>query len=130
MKTKVIDFIELYNDILYTTTDLTIRYDKKPLNKQKSYFIYINGHSVELYRTININTMGLINNFNINFKVLADKQVLTDFIEDLKYLIDALKVKEAITFDKVSYICGVFAYILDNVELFASYLNSEIITNE
>ena len=68
MKTKVIDFIELYNDILYTTTDLTMRYDKKPLNKQKSYFIYINGHSVELYRIININTMGLINNFNINFK--------------------------------------------------------------
>ena len=130
MKTKVIDFIELYNDILYTTTDLTMQYDKKPLNKQKSYFIYINGHSVELYRTININTMGLINNFNINFKVLAVKQVLTDFIEDLKYLIEALKVKEAITFDKVSYICSVFAYILDNVELFASYLNSEIITNE
>lgn len=130
MKTKVIDFIELYNDILYTANDLTIQYDKKLINTQKSYFIYINGHSIELYRIININTMGLINNFNINFKVLADKQVLTDFIEDLKYLIDALKVKESITYDKVSYIYNAFAYILDIVELFASYLNSEIISNE
>lgn len=130
MKTKVIDFIELYNDILYTIKDITIMYDEKPFKKQKSYFIYINGHYIELYRTININTLGLINNFNINFRVLADKEILTNFIKDLKYLIDALKVKESMVFDKVSYIYTAFAYILDIVELFASYLNSEIISNE
>ena len=39
MKTKVIDFIELYNDILYTINDITIRYDEKPLNKQKFDYI-------------------------------------------------------------------------------------------
>lgn len=130
MKTKVIDYIELYNSILYNTNDLTIMYDKKPLNKQKSYFIYINGHSVELYRTININTMGLINNFNINFKVLADKEVREDFAKDLKYLIEALEFKELIGYDKVSYISSAFTYILDNIEVFASYLDSEIISNE
>lgn len=128
MKTKVIDYIELYNSILYNTNDLTIMYDKKSTNR--SFEVYITGHYLELYRPISVHTLGLINNFNINFKVLADKQVLINFIEDLKYLIEALKVKEAITFDKVSYICSAFMYILDNIELFASYLDSEIITNE
>ncbi|GEM_PF-3067916 len=32
MKTKVIDFIELYNGILHTTKDLFITYEKVKLN--------------------------------------------------------------------------------------------------
>lgn len=127
MKTKVIDYIELYNSILYNTNDLTIMYDKKSTN---TFEIYITGHYLELYRPISVHTLGLINNFNINFKVLADKEVREDFAKDLKYLIDALKLKESMGFDKVSYIISAFMYILDNIELFASYLDSEIISNE
>ena len=126
MKTKVIDFIEIYNSILYNTNDLSIRYDKK----SKSFEVYINGHYLELYRPISVHTLGLINSFNINFKVLADKEVRNDFIKDLKYLIDALELKESMGFDKVSYISSAFMYILDNIEVFASYLDSEIISNE
>lgn len=128
MKTKVIDFIELYNSILYNTNDLTIMYDKKSTNR--SFEVYITGHYLELYRPISVHTLSLINNFNINFKVLADKEVREDFAKDLKYLIDALKLKESMGFDKVSYIISAFMYILDNIELFASYLDSEIISNE
>jgi hypothetical protein len=128
MKTKVIDFIELYNSILYNTNDLTIMYDKKSTNR--SFEVYITGHYLELYRPISVHTLGLINNFNINFKVLADKEVREDFAKDLKYLIDALKLKESMGFDKVSHIISAFMYILDNIELFASYLDSEIISNE
>ena len=83
MKTKVIDYIELYNSILYNTNDLTIKYDKKSTNK--SFEVYITGHYLELYRPISVHTLGLINNFNINFKVLADKEVREDFAKDLKY---------------------------------------------
>lgn len=129
MKTKVIDYIELYNSILYNTNDLTIMYDKnQPINHSK--FIYITGHHLELYRPISVHTLGLINNFNINFKVLADKEVREDFAKDLKYLIEALEFKESMGFDKVSYISSAFMYILDNIEVFASYLDSEIISNE
>ena len=35
MKTKVIDFIELYNGILHTTKDLFITYEKVKLNNPK-----------------------------------------------------------------------------------------------
>lgn len=128
MKTKVIDYIELYNSILYNTNDLTIMYDKK--STDKSFEVYITGHYLELYRPISVHTLGLINNFNINFKVLADKEIREDFAKDLKYLIDALKLKESMGFDKVSYIISAFKYILDNKEVFASYLDSEIISNE
>ena len=128
MKTKVIDFIEIYNSILYNTNDLTIRYDKKSTNR--SFEVYITGHYLELYRPISVHTLGLINNFNINFKVLADKKVREDFTKDLKYLIEALEFKESMGFDKVSYISSAFMYILDNIEVFASYLDSEIISNE
>lgn len=128
MKTKVIDFIELYNSILYNTNDLTIMYDKKSTNR--SFEVYITGHYLELYRPISVHTLGLINNFNINFKVLSDKKVREDFAKDLKYLIEALEFKESMGFDKVSYIISAFMYILDNIELFASYLDSEIISNE
>ena len=126
MKTKVIDYIELYNSILYNTNGLTIMYDKK----SKSFEVYINGHYLELYRPISVHTLGLINSFNINFKVLADKEVREDFTKDLKYLIEALELKESMGFDKVSYISSAFMYILDNIEVFASYLDSEIISNE
>lgn len=128
MKTKVIDYIELYNSILYNTNDLTIMHDKKSTNR--SFEVYITGHYLELYRPISIHTLGLINNFNINFKVLADKEIREDFAKDLKYLIDALKLKESMGFDKVSYIISAFMYILDNIEVFASYLDSEITSNE
>lgn len=128
MKTKVIDFIELYNSILYNTNDLTIMYDKKSTNR--SFEVYITGHYLELYRPISVHTLGLINNFNINFKVLSDKKVREDFTKDLKYLIEALEFKESMGFDKVSHIISAFMYILDNIELFASYLDSEIISNE
>jgi hypothetical protein len=128
MKTKVIDFIELYNSILYNTNDLTIMYDKKSTNR--SFEVYITGHYLELYRPISVHTLGLINNFNINFKVLADKKVCDDFAKDLKYLIEALEFKESMGFDKVSHISSAFMYILDNIEIFASYLDSEIISNE
>lgn len=128
MKTKVIDFIELYNSILYNTNDLTIMYDKKSTNR--SFEVYITGHYLELYRSISVHTLGLINNFNINFKVLSDKKVREDFTKDLKYLIEALEFKESMGFDKVSYISSAFMYILDNIEVFASYLDSEIISNE
>ena len=128
MKTKVIDYIELYNSILYNTNDLTIMYDKKSTNR--SFEVYITGHHLELYRPISVHTLGLINNFNINFKVLADKKVREDFTKDLKYLIEALEFKESMGFDKVSHIISAFIYILDNIELFASYLDSEIISNE
>ena len=128
MKTKVIDFIELYNSILYNTNDLTIMYDKKSTNR--SFEVYITGHYLELYRPISVHTLGLINNFNINFKVLADKKVREDFAKDLKYLIEALEIKESMGYDKVSYISSAFTYILDNIEVFASYLDSEIISNE
>lgn len=128
MKTKVIDYIELYNSILYNTNDLTIMYDKKSTNR--SFEVYITGHYLELYRPISVHTLGLINSFNINFKVLADKKVCDDFTKDLKYLIEALEFKESIGFDKVSHISSAFMYILDNIELFASYLDSEIISNE
>lgn len=128
MKTKVIDFIELYNSILYNTNDLTIMYDKKSTNR--SFEVYITGHYLELYRPISVHTLGLINNFNINFKVLSDKKVREDFVKDLKYLIEALEFKELMEFDKVSYISSAFMYILDNIEVFASYLDSEIISNE
>lgn len=127
MKTKVIDFIELYNSILYNTNDLTIMYDKKSTN---TFEVYITGHYLELYRPISVNTLGLINSFNINFKVLADKEVCEDFTKDLKYLIDALELKGSMGYDKVSYISSAFKYILDNIEVFASYLDSEIISNE
>lgn len=128
MKTKVIDFIELYNSILYNTNDLTITYDKKSTNR--SFEVYITGHYLELYRHISVHTLGLINNFNINFKVLSDKKVREDFTKDLKYLIEALEFKESMGFDKVSHISSAFMYILDNIEVFASYLDSEIISNE
>ncbi len=128
MKTKVIDYIELYNSILYNTNDLTIMYDKNSTNR--SFEVYITGHYLELYRPISVHTLGLINNFNINFKVLADKEIREDFAKDLKYLIDALKLKESMGFDKVSHIISAFMYILDNIEVFASYLDSEIISNE
>lgn len=128
MKTKVIDFIELYNSVLYNTNDLTIMYDKKSTNR--SFEVYITDHYLELYRPISVHTLGLINNFNINFKVLSDKKVREDFTKDLKYLIEALEFKESMGFDKVSYISSAFMYILDNIEVFASYLDSEIISNE
>lgn len=128
MKTKVLDYIELYNSILYNTNDLTIMYDKKSTNR--SFEVYITGHYLELYRPISVHTLGLINNFNINFKVLSDKKVREDFTKDLKYLIEALEFKESMGYDKVSYISSAFTYILDNIELFASYLDSEIISNE
>lgn len=128
MKTKVLDYIELYNSILYNTNDLTIIYDKKSTNR--SFEVYITGHYLELYRPISVHTLGLINNFNINFKVLSDKKVREDFTKDLKYLIEALEFKESMGYDKVSYISSAFTYILDNIELFASYLDSEIISNE
>lgn len=128
MKTKVIDFIELYNSILYNTNDLTIMYDKKSTNR--SFEVYITSHYLELYHPISVHTLGLINNFNINFKVLSDKKVREDFTKDLKYLIEALEFKESMGFDKVSHISSAFMYILDNIEVFASYLDSEIISNE
>lgn len=130
MKTKVIDFIELYNSILFITKDLTILCEKKLSIKNAEFIIYVNGHTVPINYPTSVYTLGLINSFNMNFKNLADRKILIDFIKDLKYLIDALKLKESMEFDKTAHIYGSLMYIQDNIELFASYLDSEIITNE
>lgn len=123
---EAIKLLELYNKLLEYFRCINIeRIEKIEYNIQT--VIYFNGEPVVFDKLFNIYTIGLINNFDKNYKRLSNKEDLNNFMNDLEYMMGKIYSIAAITFSKNLTNChATLEYIYRNIEGFAKCLNSEI----
>nr|DAR95463.1 MAG TPA: hypothetical protein [Caudoviricetes sp.] len=123
---EAIELIKLYNKLLEYIRCINIE-NKREIEYNTQTVVYFNGEPVVFDKLFNINTIGLINNFDKNYERLCNKEDLNNFMKDLEYMMDKLYLIAAITFSKNLTNChATLEYIYRNIEGFANCLNSEI----